>query len=149
MGITSGQDNRLYVCVLETDQVKVMDAGESIIATYNVGDGPQSIALSPPIESVPPEANITPVRFYLRQNYPNPFNGVTNIPYQLPVGVSKSQLEIANVIGQTIRLLPIAGNGIAVWDGRNQNGNAVSAGIYWVRMSGVGSNMIIKTVYLP
>jgi hypothetical protein len=149
MGVVAGEDNRLYICVNETDQVKVMDADESIIATYNVGDGPQSIALSPPIEYTPPKAEITPVQFYLGQNYPNPFNSVTIIPYQLPIGVDESYLKIVNVMGQTVRLLPISGTGNVVWDGRNQNGTSVSAGIYWVKMSGVSSSMIIKMVYLP
>jgi len=149
MGLVGGEDNRLYICVTETDQVKVMDAGESIIATYNVGDGPQSIALSPPIESTPPPANEVPVRFYLGQNYPNPFNGVTNIPYHLPINISKSQLEIVNIIGQTVRVLPIAGDGITVWDGKSKNGMMVTAGIYYVKLTDNESSRVIKMIYLP
>jgi YVTN family beta-propeller protein len=149
MGLVAGEDSRLYICVTENDRVKVMDATESIIATYNVGDGPQSIALSPPIESAPPHVNVVPRQVYLEQNYPNPFNSVTIIPYRLPDGMVTSHLEIVNLMGQQVRRISVSGDGMAVWDGKNQNGVAVGAGVYWVRLSGVEGLRPIRAVYLP
>ena len=74
-----------------------------------------------------------PVSFYLYQNYPNPFNSQTTIKYYLPKP-GQVKVEIYNLLGQKIRKLinqpQISGTHQVVWDGRDENGNSVSSGVY-------------------
>lgn len=78
-----------------------------------------------------------PEGFELLQNYPNPFNPQTEIAYTLPEG-SNVKLEIYNVLGQKVKVLAdeyqSAGTKKVVWDGRNENGEKVSSGIYFYRL---------------
>ena len=150
MGLVAGEDNKLYICVTQTDQIKVMDNSENIIATYNVGDGPQSIALKPAESPVPEnELAINADQFQLGQNYPNPFNGITDIPYSISNRVHGAFLDVYNVTGQRIRRFFVTGNGLVNWDGKNQQGLPVAAGTYLVRLSGVDYHHAVRIVYLP
>jgi len=150
MGVVAGEDGKLYICVTETDQVKVMDDNESVVATYNVGDGPQSIALSPAVSSVPGnQPAIAPYHFRLAQNYPNPFNGVTNIPYEVSASIHGASIEIVNVAGQVVRHFHISGAGTIVWDGTDDSGIPIAAGVYWARIQSPLSAKVIPMVYLP
>ncbi|HEX28731.1 TPA: T9SS type A sorting domain-containing protein, partial [Candidatus Poribacteria bacterium] len=72
-------------------------------------------------------------------NYPNPFNPETWIPFELSKE-SDVKIEIYDISGRLIRVLNLgrlkAGRYIsrdkaAYWDGRNQNGELVSSGIYY------------------
>jgi hypothetical protein len=84
-----------------------------------------------------------PKEFSLSQNYPNPFNPSTMIKYGLPVD-SRVTVEIYNVIGQRIRTLisdnQTAGYHTAEWNGLNNDGQQLSSGIYFLRMSAKGAN---------
>ena len=65
--------------------------------------------------------------------YPNPFNPQTTIGYTLP-NADFTKLVIYNMAGQKIRTLiseqKSAGSHSILWDGRDDNGNQVSSGIY-------------------
>jgi hypothetical protein len=88
---------------------------------------------------------VRPSQFHLSQNYPNPFNPVTNFQFTL----SKSghvKIDIFNIVGQRVRTLVDKdmkpGVYVADWDGKDENGNSVSSGIYFYRMqAGEFSNM--------
>jgi len=79
------------------------------------------------------EENQIPDSYGLGQNYPNPFNPGTQIEFQLPEA-AKVRLTIYNLLGQKVRLLVDAnyeaGYQRVHWDGRDDFGNTVSAGIY-------------------
>lgn len=82
-------------------------------------------------------AETAPVNFAITGNYPNPFNPSTTISFTLPE-TGRASLAIYNASGQNIRelvsgTLP-AGKHSVVWDGRNQNGSAVSSGVYISRL---------------
>lgn len=150
MGVTAGEDNRLYICMIENDQIKVMDQNETIIATYNVGDGPQSIALHPVASSTPEGRWVNlPTELHLMQNYPNPFNATTVIPYRLPYSATSAVINVINIMGQKVRQFSVHGNGTIIWDGTDQRGNTLSAGTYWVQLSTPGQSQTIRMVYLP
>jgi len=74
--------------------------------------------------------------------YPNPANPEATIRYQLN-SPSNIMLEIYNVLGQRIRTLSNnyqpAGIGHVKWNGKNERGDVVSSGIYFVRMTISGS----------
>lgn len=84
------------------------------------------------ITSVEERHNV-PAVFRLAQNYPNPFNPSTTIEYDLPI-VSEVTLKIQDVLGQEIRTLiderQSPGPKTVVWDGKNNFGQTVSAGVY-------------------
>jgi hypothetical protein len=73
-------------------------------------------------------------------NFPNPFNPYTSIRYQVS-GINASvRIEVFDMRGRLVRTLldgsQTFGTGVysVVWDGRDDNGNAVSSGIYLYRM---------------
>jgi formylglycine-generating enzyme len=85
--------------------------------------------------------SMLPSQFRLMQNYPNPFNPSTTIPYELDE-MLPVRLEIFNELGQRIRTLvdevQAAGNHTAIWDGRDDQGEGVAAGLYLYRLSAGG-----------
>ena len=76
--------------------------------------------------------------FHLEQNYPNPFNPATQIPFQLNRS-ARVMLEIYDIVGRRIETLVdrklAAGQYQLQWDGVDEQGQVVSAGIYFYRLS--------------
>lgn len=79
-----------------------------------------------------------PNNFKLNQNYPNPFNPSTTISYALPYQ-SSVELIIYDLMGREVKSFIVssqsAGYNKLVWDGRNENENFVSSGVYFYRIS--------------
>jgi len=71
------------------------------------------------------------------QNYPNPFNPATIIQFDIPKR-SRVKLEIYNEIGQKIVTLADrlfgAGSHVIQWDGKDQNKQRASSGVYYCRL---------------
>ncbi len=92
-----------------------------------------------------------PITFNLAQNYPNPFNPSTVIEYALPKA-GNARLEIFNVLGQRVKLLQdgsvTSGQHQATWDGSDDGGHAVAAGIYLYRLTQGGFTESRKMVLL-
>lgn len=90
----------------------------------------------------------SPEMFILEQNYPNPFNPATTIRCQLP-RAAHTQLDIYNTSGQLVRhLLDVtrpAGVVITEWDGRDDNHNRLSGGIYYGRLQ-IDQKTIARTI---
>ena len=77
----------------------------------------------------------------LLSNYPNPFNPETWIPYQLAEAADVS-VEIYDVGGRLVRTISVGFKPIgyyltreraAYWDGRNEAGESVSSGVYFLQ----------------
>ena len=98
------------------------------------------------VVSVIPNANGTnlqrqnqlPESFQLHQNYPNPFNPTTTIRFDIPAireGMVNLQLVIYNTLGKQVRALYQGaiqpGSYTLVWDGKDDNGQSVSSGLYF------------------
>jgi hypothetical protein len=79
------------------------------------------------------DAPVLPDGFVMHKNYPNPFNPTTTITYDLP-DQAKVTLGIFDLLGKKIKTLvnqsQDAGNKTAVWDGTDDLGRQVSAGVY-------------------
>ncbi len=92
-----------------------------------------------------------PQTFAVSPNFPNPFNPSTTIAYQLPEAAHVS-LIIYDMLGRRIRTLinqqTSAGSYQTVWDGRDDNGRAVSSGVYIYRFSAGNLNMVRKMMLL-
>lgn len=89
--------------------------------------------------------------FDLAKAYPNPFNPTTIISFNLssPQFVT---VKVFNIMGQEVRVV-FAGHGSAgentvVWDGKNDRGKPVSAGVYLVQMQTSERQRTIKTTVL-
>jgi|GEM_PF-3918940 len=89
--------------------------------------------------------------FILYQNYPNPFNPSTTIRYDLREA-GFIELEIFDVQGRKIKTLfsgvSMQGSHRVVWNGRNDTGEAVSSGIYLLRLKAVNEILHRRMVLL-
>ena len=78
-----------------------------------------------------------PDKFALFQNQPNPFNPETKISYYLSEGC-EVKLTIYNILGRRVKTLfeghQNAGMNTLVWDGKNDQGEQLSSGIYFYRL---------------
>jgi hypothetical protein len=87
----------------------------------------------------------------LFQNSPNPFNPATEIPYYLPREAHVT-LVVYNVNGSRICTLVNDSNSEGrhrtSWDGRNDDGSLVSAGIYFYRLTVDGKIIDTKKMVL-
>ena len=79
----------------------------------------------------------------LLPNYPNPFNPDTWIPYQLSEG-STVTVKIYDVSGNLVRTIEVGHKPVGYyltreravyWDGRNQNRESVSSGVYFYTLN--------------
>jgi hypothetical protein len=94
--------------------------------------------------------NKKPGEIILSQNYPNPFNPSTLIQYTvneyLPV-----KLDIYSITGQKIKSLvndyETSGMHSVVWDGRDNGGNGVGAGVYLYQLK-AGTQVVTKKMLL-
>jgi hypothetical protein len=89
-------------------------------------------------DSYPPATTSAPKEFALFDNYPNPFNPNTEITYSLPQD-AKVNLTIYNLLGEKVKTLAdeyqTAGYKTVPWDGTDENGEVVSSGVYFYRLS--------------
>lgn len=92
------------------------------------------------------------VRYKLAQNFPNPFNPTTKISFTM-VDKAKVDLEIFDLKGNFIKSIASQVYGVgeqsAVWDGTDANGNLVSSGIYFYKLTtSTGFTDIKKMTFL-
>ncbi|MBM3307211.1 MAG: T9SS type A sorting domain-containing protein [Candidatus Eisenbacteria bacterium] len=74
----------------------------------------------------------------LKAASPNPFSASTAIAYTVPTGGGLVDITIYDVAGREVRKLVsahrAAGDGTAVWDGRDDGGAPVAAGVYFAKL---------------
>jgi probable HAF family extracellular repeat protein len=72
---------------------------------------------------------------------PNPMNTSTDVRFSLPVATS-ARLAVFDLSGRRVQLLADrsfpAGMSHVSWDGRDERGTPVEAGIYWLRLESMG-----------
>jgi len=92
-----------------------------------------------------------PDQFALHNNYPNPFNPVTTIRYDLPLGTDV-HLVVFDILGREVRTLvnekQEAGFKSIRWNGKNDMGQQVSAGMYFYRIQAGSFSKVQKMVLL-
>ena len=92
-----------------------------------------------------------PQEFALHHAYPNPFNPVTTIRYDLPLGTDV-HLVVFDILGREVRTLvkekQEAGFKSIQWNGRNDMGQTVSAGMYFYRIQAGSFSKVQKMVLL-
>ncbi len=85
----------------------------------------------------------------ITSSHPNPFGHATSIHYQLPVA-GELTVEIYDLCGRRVRTLLTgqcpAGSHETVWDGRDQTGAPLAAGVYFCRLQGGSQSASTKLV---
>ena len=103
------------------------------------------------IEDNTEENPILPKELSLSQNYPNPFNPQTTITYNLPTNTNIC-LSIYNVNGQLVRTLTNtkqnAGTYSIEWNGKDNNNNILSSGLYFYRLDTDNESITRKMLLL-
>ncbi len=101
-----------------------------------------------PSTTIVEENKDTPSEFAVIGNFPNPFNPETNIQFTLTEDAVVN-LSVYNIMGQKVRELVAdrmqAGTHSVVWDGRDDNGAAVSSGVYISRLK-MGEHVATQTM---
>ena len=94
-----------------------------------------------------------PSQYRLGDSYPNPFNPAVVLPLDLAKDATEVSLRVHDVLGRRVRQVwdgPLrAGSHRFVWDGRDEAGKAVAAGVYVYRVEMDGRVEAKKTTKLP
>ena len=99
------------------------------------------------------EAPEIPVEFSLYQNYPNPIRTSTTISFSTPEHTDNTEIMIYNVKGQLVKtLLPTTSHQSALtnvlWNGTDENGNQLSNGIYFYKLTSGEKTAFKKMILL-
>ena len=136
-------------------------ADNQVLTSFTTGLGPRGIAVVPGVLGPSPGADTSvnavpqPVGFALEPVYPNPFNAAATIAFaldgppgeRLPVTVA-----VHNLLGQRVRALVRAeldsGPHQVVWDGRDDAGQSLASGPYFIRLQTPRGQAVAKAVLL-
>jgi hypothetical protein len=109
---------------------------EYFYRVYYVAGGSNSEysdVLSVTLEWLDVDGDQLPTVYALHQNYPNPFNPVTNLSYDLPEDAMVN-ITVFDMMGRVVRTLvngqQSAGYKSLQWNGTNNSGQPISAGLY-------------------
>lgn len=135
-------DSRYLLGEGAIDRAKLMDYGVlSFVYVWQfrklvVWDFPLENLLAG-VEDYETERNLENKRFTLFQNFPNPFNMQTEIEYEIHQP-GTTDVSIFNLNGELVRNFAEGEQAVGLkhvkWDGRDQSGNFVSSGIYFLRV---------------
>ena len=132
----------LYIYNISTDSFTATTGTNYFIPVFWVGES--DVSVDEPADNFPRE-------FVLYSNYPNPFNPTTTLRYDLPED-SHVSIMIFDLMGREIRTLinkqQSAGIKSIMWDGTNDLGQPLSAGMYLYRISAGDFHSVKKMVLL-
>ena len=122
-----------------------------IIISHNAIYSPNYITLFGDSSISETDETIDIAKTELWGNYPNPFNPETVISFSVK-NDSKVTIDIYNIKGQRVKSLVNdtykTGNYNVVWNGRNNDGNIVSSGLYFYRMKADGYSQTRKMILI-
>lgn len=94
-------------------------------------------------------SDAAPVSFNMDQPFPNPFNPETTIGFSLP-GQTHVVISIYDISGQRVRILSEGlypqGMHREIWDGADNHGNKLAAGVYFIRLNAGDHHAVRKVV---
>ena len=119
--------------IAETDTVSVAEGSWSVTA-YDGTDQTTSFSSG---QLRIDGRQLIPKVLEIKQSYPNPFTNFATIEYDVPTA-QKVVIKIFNIRGQVVKTLvdELKGPGYysVIWDGKNDNGEQVSSGVYFCQM---------------
>ena len=128
--------------------------GSNIEEIWETSSFPTDIALHiphPTSVSTPSTTPAIPVVSGLSPNFPNPFNASTQITYDIAAS-GPVRLTIYNTLGQPVRTLVDQFQAVGAyqvrWDARDQQGAALAAGVYLVRLRYPGGEQTRRLLLL-
>jgi hypothetical protein len=132
------------------------DRKEILISLFQDPPEPNYIRMltrifKPDTTSLVNNGRLLPSETKLNQNYPNPFNPSTTISFEIN-HVSEVLIKIYNILGKEIKLLiernlP-TGEYTIQWNGKDDKGNILPGGVYFIQMIAGDYQKTIKTVLL-
>ncbi len=105
-----------------------------------------------PVISVDDEKEL-PKEFKI-ETYPNPFNSQVNIRVTFPTGkyAKDFSIKIYNILGEVVKTFEINNNNQNIielfWNGKNDNNEELTSGIYIFTVRGAGFSKSVKLVYM-
>lgn len=144
-----GDFTRVNKEIIGTEEVEYIDPtalpGRSYSYYLSVVKGTDELLRSVEVRLSLPSRPVT-----LYQNFPNPFNPSTNIEFFLPEKTSV-KLKIYDTAGRKVKTvldeIKPAGKYTRGWNGTDSNGDPVSSGVYYCRLS-TGKKAITKKLVL-
>ena len=101
--------------------------------------------------AIPSSNKSVPDQFEIAECYPNPFNGKLNIRYNIK-NASNIHATIYDLSGKVIKSFKseqkYPGQHQLIWDTKNNNGDAVATGLYFVSLSSKNRTTNKKVLYL-
>lgn len=98
------------------------------------------------------ESESFPIRFALNAAQPNPFRPATMIHFAVPGHGADVALEVFDVRGRHVKTLVDGfrspGEHVVTWNGANESGRTVAAGLYFYRLRGPGFEQTRKVTFL-
>jgi hypothetical protein len=96
----------------------------------------------PPLPEFPRQVRLFPPE-------PTPTPSATMVRFELP-GTARVQLSLVNIAGSRVRLLNDgvmrAGEYRVLWDGRNDQGQKVPSGVYFLKLEALGQSAVQRVV---
>jgi len=140
----SGEVSKLYP--EDGDQLAVFVDGQRVYPDLKWASNGARVRLS----RLTADNRGLPQEYALAQNYPNPFNPGTMVAFDVPAD-GHVNVSIFNVLGQKVRTLVdrdcAAGRYEQEWDSRDDNGNPISTGVYFYRLT-AGEQVLTKKMLL-
>ena len=147
---------------------RLTGSGTHVLSGDMDGDGDEDLVVLDPVlggvhvlknslastaTAVQTSAAARPAQYRLGDSYPNPFNPAVVLPLDLAKDATEVSLRVHDVLGRRVRQVwqgPLgAGSHRFVWDGRDEAGKAVAAGVYVYRVEIDGRVEAKKTTKLP
>lgn len=148
-----GSDDPAYTSELRTMQIHIgADPGNVVGWQRSEGWWPFYVTKTPLSTAVSQNNNIrSPYTTQLLGNYPNPFNPTTTVRYEL-AKAENVHIVVYDAIGREVATLvncrqPM-GQFMTTWNGRNNAGQTVGSGIYFVRMTSGDYSKTTKMMFL-
>ncbi len=146
--IAQGTDLSMNL-LFDTTGLAVDDYTAYLIIDHNGDPAQDSVRISLTTEAPASAVGEMPVAFHLADNYPNPFNPRTTIRFAV-VTTGLVTVDVLDLRGRLVKTLKqgtmAAGEHSLAWDGTNEQGKPVAAGIYLARLRADGRSATSKMV---